>query len=150
MSDSSNSTSSDDSFYWLKWYFFSGCMILLMRYGLPAFLKEKKQEVTRATNELISEFKTISDSEVTDLHGLTTVQLRERLGKPDTVDIISSKPYKLFSSKTPSPPESENSSEKNVSEHWRYFRKVTHKSSGTNVGLKCVIKDGKCTEAEMF
>ncbi|MEY4565266.1 MAG: hypothetical protein RLY14_236 [Planctomycetota bacterium] len=146
MSGDSNSTNTEDDFYWLKWCFFTGCMVLLFRFGLPTFLKEKKQEVTKATQEFISEFKSISDSEVATLRGLTPVQLRERLGKPDTVDIISSTPSQLLLRKPNSPPESENS----VSEHWRYFRKVTHKSSGTKVDLKCIIKDGKCTTAEMF
>jgi len=82
----------------------------------------------------------ISEAEIDSLVGLSTSELRQKLGKPDDVRL------KEGASLTPRSP---GSTKVKPDESWIYFSKVNHKASGTTMSLSCDVQDGKCVAAKV-
>lgn len=91
--------------------------------------------------EVLAGFQTISDSETSSLVGLSTNNLRQRLGKPNDVETSSS--YSL------SPRDLEGAAD-TPDESWTYYRKVDHEASGTKMTLSCDVRDGNCVGVKVY
>ena len=91
--------------------------------------------------EVLAGFQTISDSETSSLVGLSTNDLRQRLGKPNDV--------KTSSNRSSSPRDLEGAAE-TPDESWIYYRKVEHEASGTKMSLSCDVRDGNCVSARVY
>jgi hypothetical protein len=81
-----------------------------------------------------------SKAEIDSLVGLSTSELRQKLGKPNFVIL------KEGSSLTPRSP---GSTKIEPDETWHYLDKVKHKASGTTMGLSCDVRDGRCVAAKV-
>jgi len=82
----------------------------------------------------------ISEAEIDSLVGLSTSELRQKLGKPNFVRLEGG------SSLTPRSP---GSTKVKPDETWHYLDKVKHKASGTTMGLSCDVRDGRCVAAKV-
>lgn len=111
--------------------------------GLIGLLYQSYYKTDKPTvvKDFIAGFDTISDAETDFLIGLSTSELRQRLGKPDNV---------IFSARNYPVPRTSVTSETKPDETWVYFSKVNHKASGTKMSLTCDIRDGKCIAAKSY
>lgn len=78
---------------------------------------------------------TITTTEVRSLVGLTAADVRSRLGKPGSVQLRSSPLW---------------GNQPNADECWRYMNRVTHKDSGTKLGVALYLSKGRCIKADTF
>ena len=79
--------------------------------------------------------QTIATDEVQTLVGLSAADLRERLGKPSSVQLRSSPLW---------------GNQPNADECWRYSDRVLHDDSGTKLDLAVYLTGGKCVLAGTF
>jgi hypothetical protein len=77
----------------------------------------------------------IATDEVQTLVGLSAADLRERIGKPDNVQLRSSPLW---------------GNQPNAEECWRYTNRVLHEDSGTKLGLAVYLTGGRCIKAATF
>jgi hypothetical protein len=77
--------------------------------------------------------KSIAHSDVQKLVGLSDQQIRERLGKPSFVYLLTPGDFRV-PEECPS----------GCDEQWVFYHAVTHKSSGTEMVLKAFMKQSKC------
>lgn len=81
----------------------------------------------------IEVIQTISEADTNSLVGLSTGELRQRLGKPSSVSFL-----KVNDSSIPKECASE------CDERWSYYDAVIHEASGTEMNLEAFMNDGKC------
>lgn len=76
-----------------------------------------------------------STDEVQTLVGLSAADIRERLGKPSSVQLRSSPLW---------------ANQPNADECWRYSNRVLHDDSGTKLDLAVYLTAGKCVKASTY
>jgi hypothetical protein len=121
-----------------------GIFLVLMVLFKSQFKTDKPtvgKDFVAGGKEIIAGFDTISDAETDSLIGLSTSELRQRLGKPNNVK---------FPTKYSLEPRTPATTKVKSDEIWVYFNKVKHKASGTTMSLSCDIRDGKCIAAKIY